>query len=82
MTDQEYDLYPAHNHEVPDDVFDRKAYNEKLQLDAGRLFSTSDIDISITCRDGKTRSATCSLPLLTSSDGEKQCFDDSDRVLV
>ena len=71
MTDQNYDLYPAHNHEVPDDVFDRKAYNEKLESDAERLFSTSDIDISIACRDGKTRSATCSPSLLTSSDREK-----------
>ena len=71
MANQKYDLYPAHNHDLPDDAFDRKAYNERLELDAERLFSTSDIDISIACRDGKTRSATCSPPLLPSSDKEK-----------
>jgi hypothetical protein len=78
MTNQKDDLYPAHNHKLPDDVFDRAAYSEKLEMDAGRLFSASDIDISVASRDGKTRSATCTPAVLTSSDREKQRLDDAD----
>ena len=59
MTALEYEAYPAHKQNLPVDVFDRAVYRQRLADDAGRLFSSSEIDIDVAIRNAKTRLVTC-----------------------
>jgi hypothetical protein len=56
MTALDYEAYPAHNTSFPTDVFDRAVYRQRLADDAGRLFSSSEINIDVAIRNAKTRS--------------------------
>lgn len=58
MTALDYEAYPAHNKSLPVDVFDRAVYRQRLAEDAGRLFSSSEINIDVAIRNAKTRSVT------------------------
>lgn len=58
MTALDYEAYPAHNKSLPAGVFDRAVYGQRLADDAGRLFSSSEINIDIAIRNAKTRSVT------------------------
>jgi hypothetical protein len=58
MTALDYEAYPDHDKSLPADVFDRAVYRQRLTDDAGRLFSSSEINIDVAIRNAKSRSVT------------------------